>query len=288
MRYRSYAKINLYLDVLDRRPDGFTNIETVFQTVSLYDELEFEPAQPGIALTCTNPDLPTDERNLVYRAAELLRGFAGDAAGVRITLRKRIPVAAGLAGGSGNAAATLLALSQLWDLHLGAEELRMLALGLGSDVPYCLVGGTAAATRRGDLVAPMDPLPEVWFVLVHPPVQLSTASVYASPLLEHSPPQLAGAKSPALLAAMDALPRGDWSHVRNAMETAVFPEHPELAALKARLLDAGCLAAAMSGSGPTVFGVAGSREEANRVAQAMAPEAVTVAYTAPAGVDTVN
>lgn len=155
--YRSYAKINLYLDVLGRRRDDYHNIETIFQSVDLADELFFSDQPSRITLVCSVPELGTVESNLVYRAATLLKERTGCPLGARIQLEKRIPIAAGLAGGSSNAAATLVALNTLWNLRLTANAIRTLALELGSDVPYCTVGGTMAAMRRGEDLRPLPP-----------------------------------------------------------------------------------------------------------------------------------
>ena len=280
LTYRSYAKINLYLDVLDRRRDGFHNIETIFQTVSLADELTFTETQSGIELTCSRPNLDAGPSNLVCRAAALLQAKPGCSRGATIYLEKNIPVAAGLAGGSGNAAAALKGLNTLWDLGLSHKELSALALQLGSDVPYCLVGGTQGATGRGEELFPLPPLPETWCVLVHPPVQVSTAAVYNSPDLVRNTERPSEGRTARFRSALDALRKGDWEHaVFNRMEGQVFAQHPDLEVIKRRLLDAGCIAAAMSGSGPTLFGICASRDAADHTAEFLAPHATSVVKT---------
>ena len=283
--YRSYAKINLFLDVLDRRPDGYHNIETIFQTVTLSDSLAFARQEHGIELTCSVPELPTGGDNLVCRAAQLLLELAGVREGARIRLDKEIPVAAGLAGGSGNAAAALVALNELWGLGLGEDELLGMGARLGADVPYCIVGGTVAATGRGDELTPLPPAPPAWFVLLHPPISVSTASVYNSPALAHNLETPVDGRTPTFQRALDALRAGDWARVVfNRMESAVFPGHPELAKGKQRLVDAGCVAAAMSGSGPTLFGVCEDEGQAREVAAAFRDMRVSVVQANPAGV----
>lgn len=267
LRYVSYGKLNLYLEVIGRRPDGYHDIETIFQTVSLSDELRVREHPSGLLLTCSHPDLETGSGNLVIQAARLLQQRTGCRQGARMHLEKRIPVAAGMAGGSGNAAAALTALNHLWGLGLGLAELQSLGLELGSDVPYCLVGGTAAATQRGEALSPLPEADAVWFVLVHPPIEVSAARVYQSGRLEHSPEQPVDGQTPAFRAAIGALAAGNWPDVVfNRMESAVFYDHSHLAEMRDRLLDAGCLAAAMSGSGPTLFGVCATKQEARRVA----------------------
>ena len=280
LRIRSHAKINLYLDVLNRREDGFHNIETIFQTVSLADELTFTETDSGIELGCSRPDLDTGPENLVCRAAALLQKTTGCARGASIYLEKNIPVAAGLAGGSGNAAAALKALNTLWELNLPDAELRALALQLGSDVPYCLVGGTQGATGRGEELFPVPPLPETWCVLVHPPVQVSTAAVYNSPHLVRNAEPRCGGRTSMFERALQALQAGDWEQaVFNRMEAPVFAQYPDLEAIKRKLLNAGCLAAAMSGSGPTVFGVCESEAAARETAESLVPYATSVVKT---------
>ncbi len=271
MRIRSYAKINLYLDVLRRRRDGYHNIETIFQTVGLCDELSFADDPSGrISLTCSKPGLETGDTNLVCRAAALLRGHTGCSRGAVLHLEKNIPIAAGLAGGSGNAAAALVGLNALWNLELTAERLQTLALQLGSDVPYCLLGGLMAGTLRGEELAPLHAPHPWWYVLVHPPLAVSTAQAYNHPLLEkNTEPPVAG-RTKSFRRAIDALAAGEIGEaVFNRMERPVFAMHPVLAEIKARLLDAGCLSAAMSGSGPTMFGVCAGESEARRIAESM-------------------
>jgi len=287
--YKSYAKINLYLDVLPRRNDGFHDIETVFQTVDLSDTLTFERRDSGIALHCDAAGLPTDASNLVVRAAGLLQEYTGTWEGADIRLEKRIPVAAGMAGGSGNAAAALVALNALWELGLGDETLSRLALKIGSDVPYCLRGGTVAATGRGEVMTPLAPLPETWFILVHPELELSTAAVYNSPLLEKNSSCKFDGMTQDFRDALHALERADWGAVVfNRMETAVFPGYPDLRELSETLLGQGCMASAMSGSGPTVFGVCRDRGHAEKVGEAMTPHRTSVVRNAPVGVEQVE
>ncbi len=289
MTYRSYAKINLYLDVLNRRRDGYHNIETIFQTVSLCDELHFAEAHNRISLSCTTQDLDTGEDNLVYRAAMLLREHAGVTQGARIHLDKHIPIAAGMAGGSGNAAATLIALNTLWGLRWPAERLRGLALQLGSDVPYCTMGGTALATRRGEDLQAMRPIRKTWFVLVHPEIAVSAARTYNHPKLTRNDAPCFAGRTAGFRKAIGLVGQGDWAAaVYNSMEAAVFHDFPNLAAARDRLLEHGCTAAAMSGSGPTIFGVCASKRDATRIAEKMEALRTSVVHTVPLGVERVR
>lgn len=285
MIYRSYGKINLYLDVLDRRADGFTNIETIFQSIDLWDELQVLPGEGEIKFTCSQGDLCPPEENLVYRAAALIRARAGVTEGAHLHLEKRLPVAAGLAGGSGNAAAALVALNALWALGLGHGELAALALELGSDVPYCLTGGTAAATGRGEVLEALPPLAEQWLVLVHPPLKITAGQAYGHPKLTRNLAPPVEGKTPAFQEALAHLAAGDVAKVIfNRMESGVFHDYPELPEIKQRLRDLGCAASAMSGSGPTMFGICDNEGRAREVAAGLAGHRVSVLRTAPHGV----
>ncbi|MBI2435185.1 MAG: 4-(cytidine 5'-diphospho)-2-C-methyl-D-erythritol kinase [Candidatus Hydrogenedentes bacterium] len=283
---RSYAKINLYLDVLNKRRDGYHNIETIFQTVSLHDDLHLEAQETALALSCSNPDLPVDETNLVLRAARLLREKSGAAVGARFQLEKRIPVAAGLAGGSGNAAAALLGLNTLWKLAWPLERLSLLACELGADVPYCLRGGTMAGAERGEQLTPLPALPETWFVLVHPPLRVSSASVYHHELLTYKTELPVNGRTPSFDTILKTLEQGNIAGiVFNKMEVPVFAQHPELAAIKAQLIRLGCAAAAMSGSGPTLFGLCRERAQAEDIAGQLGPWNSSVVRSVPEGVE---
>ena len=174
------AKVNLALEVLGRRPDGYHEIRTVMQAVSLFDELEFRSAPTdGVELECDAPGVPGDERNLVMQAAELLRERADVGRGVRVGLRKSIPAGGGLGGGSSDCAVTLLALNQFWDLQLPVEALAEVAAGLGSDIPFFLYGGTSLCEGRGEKVRPVPAEGEIHYALALPEMSVSTADVYA-------------------------------------------------------------------------------------------------------------
>lgn len=285
LTFRSFAKLNLYLDVLERREDGFHNIETIFQTVDLSDELRFIEQPNEVTVECASPDLSVQEENLVWKAAMLLKVRCDCNKGARIQLDKRIPIAAGLAGGSGNAAAALIGLDQLWGLGLSQEGLSELALELGSDVPYCTVGGTVAATGRGEILTPLDPIPETTFLLLHPPMQVSANRVYNHPQLPRNSEPRPDGMTESLELALHALDLGTIADIaRNAMEDVVFAEFPGLSVLKQRLLDAGCASALMSGSGPSIFGVCQNREHAEEVARGIPDTESSIVTTVPYGV----
>ncbi len=289
LAYRAYAKINLYLDVLNKRRDGYHDIETIFQSVSLADELVFSERQSRLSLACSLPELDSGDENLVMRAAKLLRQRSGCRLGARIRLVKAIPIAAGLAGGSSDAATALLALNHLWELGWSRAQLHTLAQELGSDVPYCIVGGTVAATRRGDELRSLEPLPTTWFVLLHSDVSVSTTRVYSSPKLTRRQDKPFAGRTPTFRKTLRALESGHLEQVVfNRMEGPVFANHPHLANVKRRLLDSGCLAAAMSGSGATLFGVCTSRKHATRIADSFTDYKTSVVCSVPTCVERIE
>jgi len=237
-----HAKINWALRVTAKRPDGFHELETVFQTISLHDELTFTPAD-SLSLTCDDPTIPVDDTNLVLRAAR-----AVGAGNVAIDLRKRIPAGGGLGGGSSNAAITLR--------ELGRGDLHDIALTLGSDVPFFLLGGTAYARGRGELLTPMPPMSGIPLLLVLPEERVLTRDAFAR-ITRYSP---------AL--GIDAY--RDFTNFTNDFEEPVFAMFPRLATLKSRLYDAGAQWAGMSGSGSTIVGAFGNVESLDRAAERFA------------------
>jgi 4-diphosphocytidyl-2-C-methyl-D-erythritol kinase len=239
---KSYAKINWALRITGRRADGFHDLETVFQTISLHDDLTFTPA-PGLSLTCDDPSIPVDETNLVIRAAKAVG--ANDMA---IHLKKRIPAGGGLGGGSSNAAAVLQ--------EFGTERLPELALSLGSDVPFFLLGGTAYATGRGEVLTPMPPMANIPLLLLLPEERVLTKDAFAR-VTRYSPPL-----------GIDAY--RDFTSFTNDFEEPVFATLPRLATLKARLYDAGATWAGMSGSGSTIVGAFADERARDRAAEQFA------------------
>lgn len=269
MQVHAYGKINLYLDVLGRRSDGYTNVETIFQTVSLCDTLTFEKRSHGISMACSDTTLEADDSNLIIRAAKLLQEQTGCDRGIHVHLDKRIPVAGGMAGGSVDAAATLVALNELWGLELDERVLHRYALELGSDVPYCLTGGTVAATGRGEVLEPLEPLRETWFVLVQPRMAISAGSVYSHPALTRNQENAVNGRTPSFDRALGLLREGNLADMMfNRMESAILAMRPELAEIKRSLVDAGCSTAIVSGSGPTAVGLCQEHSDAQRVAAA--------------------
>jgi 4-diphosphocytidyl-2-C-methyl-D-erythritol kinase len=255
------AKVNLALEVLSRRDDGYHEIATVMQAVDLSDRLTLDEADV-LELRTESLDIPVNGSNLAVRAATALREAAGVDRGVRITLDKRIPVAAGLGGGSTDAAAVLIGLNRLWRLRWPLARLTEMAVGLGMDVPFFLRGGAALATGRGERVQSL-PGSALALVLVNPGTRVSTAEAYGqvTPAM-HSD----GARARAMAQALSTREAARVAaSLYNALERAVAPAHPEILRIEAALAAAGALGSAMSGSGPTVFGVARSFEHARQI-----------------------
>ena len=252
MQIRSYAKINWTLDVMFRREDGYHELRTIYQTVSLHDTLTLAGIEGGIEIACDDARVPCDESNLVYKAAVRLREGAGVGAGARVEIKKRIPVAAGMGGGSSNAAAALLGLERLWGVRLQERERFELAAGLGSDVPFFLLGGTALGVGRGEEVYPLEDVACEHLLLVNPGTAVSTAAAYAS--LSRLTRQEALRIIPFTFFAAKDISRLPLV-ARNDFEEVVLVAHPEIAEIKRALRTAGARHALMSGSGATVYAV---------------------------------
>lgn len=248
--FPAFAKINLSLEVVGRRPDGYHELRTIFQTIDLHDLLEIEAtATPDVRLTCDDPNLPCDERNLVVRAAQALQAAAQTRRGARIRLQKRIPTQAGLGGGSSDAAATLLALRRLWAVNVSDAELHRIAAGLGADVPFFLTGGTALGLGRGDVIHPLPDAVLPFIVLIHPNVSVPTG-----PVFRRLNADLTDAAAVRTLAA--SLSVGvNWRQAGNDLEAVVFEDFPAVREARDRLYVWGAQTARMSGSGGVVFGL---------------------------------
>ncbi|HMO80431.1 MAG TPA: 4-(cytidine 5'-diphospho)-2-C-methyl-D-erythritol kinase [Pyrinomonadaceae bacterium] len=249
----SFAKINLRLKVLGKRPDGYHEIVTVFQTVSLADRLRFETAD-DVSARCDSPSVPSDENNLAVRAAVMLREAAGIKKGVTIHIEKHIPAPGGLGGGSSNAAVTLLALNRLWRTGMTAPELAAIGAELGSDVPFFLVGGTAVGHGRGESVSEIPDIEEKLLLIVTPPVSVPASEAYgrldAADLTSTDPNR-------NLLVCRKWAENADLRQLslENDLEGPVFAAYPDVRTAKERLLELGAVNALMSGSGASVFGI---------------------------------
>ncbi|MGD0206056.1 MAG: 4-(cytidine 5'-diphospho)-2-C-methyl-D-erythritol kinase [Verrucomicrobiota bacterium] len=267
----SPGKVNLLLNILGKRPDGFHELETVMQPVNLCDRLTFERRGAAVELSCSDAALPVDSRNLVYRAATGFLQTAKISDGVRIHLEKKIPLAAGLGGGSGNAATTLLALNKLFGQPLSAAKLGELAVSLGSDVPFFLQNKPVLATGRGEKIQPLDFFPALRdkaFLLIHPGFGIATAWAYEN--LARFPAALNGKKSRAqelisLLQTNDLKMAAKKFY--NSLEAPALEKYPVLALFQEFLRAHGALAVLMSGSGSTTFAIAENQAAAESLAE---------------------
>ena len=270
IRREAYAKINLGLDVVRRLPNGYHEVRMIMQTVGICDVLTFRKAAAGIQLVVDNEELPTDGNNLIYKAAKLIMDTAGisDTKGVCITLEKHIPIAAGMAGGSTDAAATLLGINELYEIGYGVDKLKELGVKIGADVPYCIQGGTALAEGIGEVLSALPTPPACHLVIAKPDINVSTKFVYenlrANELESH----------PDIDGMTKALETGDLKGITerlgNVLETVTVPAYPIIDMIKQSMLDAGAEGALMSGSGPTVFGIFTELEKAKQAAQTIA------------------
>jgi 4-diphosphocytidyl-2-C-methyl-D-erythritol kinase len=260
MIVRAFAKINLGLEIVGKRPDGYHDIRTLFQTVSLGDEIELEAAAGGLELTGDDPGISWDRTNLVHRAAGLLRERTGSAEGVRIAVRKMIPAGRGLGGGSSDGAATLLALNRMWGLGLGPEEMAPLARKLGADVPFFLEGGLCLGEGIGDRLTPLPDLSPLACLFAFPPYPIATPSIYAGVDASLTSP-------PKVSKIVRFLESGDLGLLENDLERVIFRAHPELEPLTRFFREQGALLSQVSGSGSAVYGLfpdPASAEEARR------------------------
>ena len=259
---KAYAKINLGLDVVRRLENGYHEVKMIMQTVNLYDELTLKRTTAGIRLTSDSGELPLDENNLIYKAARLMQEHYGIAEGVSVKLKKNIPIAAGMAGGSTDAAATMLAMKELFGLETSKAELMKLGVKIGADVPYCILGGTALAEGIGEKLTPLPKAPECHLLVAKPDINVSTKYVY-----EHL--DAAGVtKNPDIDGMVKAIERGSLQGIierlGNVLETVTISAYPVISVIKDRMKELGAQGSLMSGSGPTVFGIFTEQEKAIR------------------------
>lgn len=267
MTVEANAKINLTLDILGRRDDGYHEVAMVMQSVGLFDTLRMESVPEGIVLRLDTAALPADERNLAWRAARLFFDVHGLRCGVRIEIEKRIPIAAGLAGGSADAAAVLRGMDALFETRMSDADLSRLGAELGSDVPFCLHGGTMLATGRGEILTPLSPGLTAWVVLAKPPIEVSTAWAYRT----FDEKVTAGRhRTPAMVRAIEeGKLAGIAARVGNDLEAVTEIAHPVIGAYKQILVNHGALVSLMSGSGPTVYALTHDEETAQEAAAAL-------------------
>lgn len=262
---RSYAKINLTLDVIGRRSDGYHDVEMIMQTVNLFDLILVDRTPGEIKLSTNLKYLPVNDKNIAYKAAELFFAETGIRSGVRIMIHKNIPVAAGLAGGSGNGAAVLAAMNQLFGTGLSERELCRMGAKLGADVPYCIMGGTQLSRGIGEILTPLPALKTVTILLVKPSLGISTAAIYEE--IDHAEIR----HRPDTAAMIRAIRENNIGEIAknlcNVMESVTQKMHPIIRGIKTKMLKDGALGALMSGSGPTVFGIFEDEEKAYRSAE---------------------
>lgn len=267
---KAYGKINLGLDVLRRREDGYHEVRMIMQTVGVFDRVDLiRQTEPGIQVETNLYYLPTNENNLVYKAAKLLMDEFHVTEGVMIRLKKFIPVAAGMAGGSSDAAAVLFGINKIFRLGLTTEQLMERGVKIGADVPYCIMRGTALSEGIGEVLTPLPPAPQCQVLIAKPAISVSTKFVYehlhANDLLPSQHPDIDG--------MIDAIRQGDIYRVSeklgNVLETVTMKEYPIIQEIKDKLLEYGAIGSLMSGSGPTVFGLFTNPHTAQEAYEAM-------------------
>jgi 4-diphosphocytidyl-2-C-methyl-D-erythritol kinase len=268
MKLKAMAKINLGLDVVRKREDGYHEVRMIMQTVQLHDELTLtESSEPGIRISTNLPYVPANRNNLVYQAAELLMKEFHISQGMDIYLSKRIPVAAGMAGGSADAAAALVGVNRIFRLGLSKKDLMERGVQIGADVPYCLLRGTALAEGIGEVLTPLPPMPDCCILIGKPGVSLSTKYVYgnlrANEIADH--PDIDGMVEAI---GQGSLP-GVTDRMANVLEEVSIAAHPVIGEIKEHMEAHGARKALMSGSGPTVFGIFDSRRTAQRAGRAL-------------------
>ena len=266
IKLKSRAKINLTLDVIGKREDNYHNLSMIMQTLSLHDSIYIKKIEKKrITLKSNLAYLPSDSRNIAYKAAQVMIDKFKIDQGVYIEITKRIPVAAGLAGGSGNCAAVLKGMNKLFELNLSLEELMEIGASIGSDVPYCIMEGTALAEGRGEVLTPIKECPDFYVVLAKPDARVSTASVYGNLVLEKIE------KHPNTEKMILAIENKDkdilCQELCNVLETVTITQKPVVGKIKKYMLEQGASGALMSGSGPTVFALFDSKEKAELVAE---------------------
>jgi 4-diphosphocytidyl-2-C-methyl-D-erythritol kinase len=265
---KALAKINLGLDVVRRREDGYHEVRMIMQTVHLYDHLTISKTkEPGIQIRSNLSFLPVNENNLVYKAGKLLMDEFSIDEGVEVELNKRIPVAAGMAGGSTDAAAMLYGMNQLFDLKLGRKKLMERGVSIGADVPYCLMRGTALAEGIGEQLTSLPPMVKCPVLIAKPPISVSTKFVYQNLKLDENTPH------PDIDRLISDIQNKDLRAIAgdmgNVLETVTIPNYPEIDAIKTTMKEHGAIGAMMSGSGPTVFGLFADEKTAKKAYHAV-------------------
>lgn len=261
LKRHAYAKINLSLDVLKKRDDGYHEVEMIMQQVDLHDILTFEEIESGIEIICNDKRVPTDKSNLIYKAYEVIKQKYSINKGVRIYLEKNIPIAAGLAGGSSDAAQTLIGISKLWNLQINDIELMEMGVSIGADIPFCIFGGTGFARGIGEDISEITSFKNNIILLAKPDIDVSTKEVYESLNFKNI-------DHPDTDNLLKAIERKDMkfiaNNMKNVLETVTIKKHPIIDNIKKQMIDCGAMGSMMSGSGPTVFGIFKTKEQAEK------------------------
>lgn len=265
IKINSYSKINLALNILDKRKDGYHEVETIIQSINLADKVIITEEREGIKIKCNHPQVPVDSQSLAYKSAEKMLKKYGIERGVKIEIDKKIPLASGMAGGSANSATILVGINKLFSLNLSNEVLREIGEELGTDVPFCIQNGTALAYQRGEKITLLPPInPPLWIVVINPGFKISTQWAYNNLDLEKVKRRKDNTK-----AMLTVLKEGKSQEIAknlfNSFEELVIKKFPEIEKVKDRLINEGALGALMSGSGPTVFGIAQNKKEALQI-----------------------
>lgn len=263
---KSFAKINLGIEIVGKRKDGYHNVRTILQSITLHDKITLRKYSNGIRIRCTMPLVPTDERNLVYKAADIFFKKKKMNSGIKIAIRKNIPVGAGLGGGSSNAAATLRGLNELFNGGMAYRELFQMSKKLGSDVPFFLKGGTALVEGRGDKLSYINCVPNFWAVIVFPGFSISSLRTY-----ERLDPKEFSSNSKKVLkveSLLNAIKRNNLEklckNLMNGFEDVIFKKHSEIKKIKEGLVSKRAIGASLCGSGSSVFGVFKTKDQAEK------------------------
>lgn len=272
IKINSYSKINLTLNILSRREDGYHEIETIMQSINLADRVIITEEKEGIKIKCNHPEVPVNANSLAYRSAEKIINRYGIKKGVKIEIEKKIPLASGLAGGSANSATILIGINKLFSLNLSNEDLRGIGEELGMDVPFFIQNGTALAYQRGEKLTPLSSInPPLWMIILNPGFNISTNWAYNNLDLDSIKREKNNTK-----AMLKALKEGKSQEIAknlfNSFESLIIKKYPEVGRIKNRLIEESVLGALMSGSGPTVFGITQNKEEALKIYEKLKPE----------------
>jgi len=272
IKINSYSKINLTLNILSRREDGYHEIETIMQSINLTDQVIITKEKEGIKIKCNHPEVPINANSLAYRTAEKIINRYGIKKGVKIEIEKKIPLASGLAGGSANSATILIGINKLFSLNLSNEDLRGIGEELGMDIPFFIQNGTALAYQRGEKLIPLSTInPSLWVIILNPGFNISTHWAYNNLDLDSIKGEKSNTKA-MLKALKERKSQEIAKNLFNSFESLIIKKYPEVGRIKNRLIEEGVLGALMSGSGPTVFGITQNKEEALKIYEKLRPE----------------